>query len=373
MTPLQETLVLEKASILCYRLFDVADEISLEKAQTLLARDAQRMNLTREGSQYLQLPNPPLAVGLGAWRLQLSSGPVEANATARIFDHGAVSVVFEVVLPSGAETGKLTPLADELYDSKAVDEAGRTLATRLRDELGAAVQGAHLWDQFESYTVIFVEKIQGDPDAKEVLRRMDLAKLILGEAGERPLSEREQYEVTQHRFSYTDKDLAVVDWNSAFVYEPSGSRDIPDILEICNAQLLELRFYDDQLDQQLKSIYDEVQTKRRSWYSILRSPYRLLARRVLATLLELSEFIERVENSLKIVADFYLAKIYEAGLGRLRIHAWQASVTRKQQMLANVYGLLKGEVDTDRTLTLESAIVFLIVLELFLALLRVFR
>jgi len=371
MSPQVDSMVLEKASILCYRLFDVADEISLVRAQRLLAKDAQRLNLTREGSQYLQLPNPPLAVGMGQWRLQLSSGPVDAQAVARVFDHGALSIVLEVPVPPGSNIARLAPFADELYDSKAVDDAGRALAVRLRDSLGEAVQGAHLWEQFESYTVLFVEKIEGEPDAKEILRGTDLAKLILGEVGERPLSEREQYEVTQHRFSYTDKDLVVVDWNSAFVYEPSGSRDIPDILEICNAQLLELRYYDDQLDQQLNRIYDEMQTHKRRWYSIFRSPYRLLARRVLATLLELSEFVERVENSLKIVADFYLAKVYEAGVRRLRIQAWQASVTRKQQMLANVYSLLKGEVDTDRALTLEGAIVFLIVLELFLAGLRV--
>jgi hypothetical protein len=371
MSPNIDKVVLEKASIICYRLFDVADEISLQKAQQLLAKDAQRLNLTREGSQYLQLPNPPLAVGMGQWRLQLASGPVEAQAMARVFDHGAVSIQLEVPVTPGVDLSTLVPFADELYDSKAVDDAGRALAVRLRDSLGEAIQGSHLWEQFEQYTILFVEKIRGDPEAKDILRGSDLAKLILGELGERPLSEREQYEVTQHRFSYTDKDLVVVDWNSAFVYEPSGSRDIPDILEICNAQLLELRYYDDELDEQLARIYDEIQVHKQRWYSIFRSPYRMLARRVLATLLELSEFVERVENSLKIVADFYLAKVYEAGVRRLRIEAWQASVTRKQQMLAHVYSLLKGEVDTDRALTLEGAIVFLIVLELFLAGLRV--
>jgi hypothetical protein len=160
----------------------------------------------------------------------------------------------------------------------------------------------------------------------------------------------------------------VVDWNAAFVLEPSGSLDIPDILEIANAQLLELRYYDDLLDEQLRRIYDEIQARRAHRYGLFkRSPYKALARRVLATVLELSEFIERVENSLKIIGDFYLAKVYEGAVGRLRIAAWQASVTRKQQMLSNVYQLLKGEVDTDRALMLEATIVLLIVGEILLA------
>lgn len=83
-------------------------------------------------------------------------------------------------------------------------------------------------------------------------------------------------------------------------------------------------------------------------------------------MLEMSEFVERVENSLKIIADFYLAKVYEASLRRLRIPPWQASVTRKQQMLAQVYQLLKADVDINRSLTLEFTIVVLIVTELVL-------
>jgi hypothetical protein len=84
--------------------------------------------------------------------------------------------------------------------------------------------------------------------------------------------------------------------------------------------------------------------------------------------MEFSEFVERVENSLKIVGDFYLARVYEATVKRLRIPLWQASVQRKQQMLANIYQWLKGEVDTARSLTLELVIVVLIIGEVFLAL-----
>ena len=52
---------------------------------------------------------------------------------------------------------------------------------------------------------------------------------------------------------------------------------------------------------------------------------------------------------------------------QLRIPAWKGTVTRKQQLLGDVYGWLKGEVDTARSLTLELMIVVLIVVELVLA------
>ncbi len=362
-----EGLIFRKASFLCYRIFDIGDDIQLEPARRLLAEDTRRLKLLREGSQYLQLPNPPLSAELGRKPLSLRGGAQTVEVIARIYDHGAVSVILGVPVRPETSIDDLILLADELYDSPAVDQLALEHVEGLRRDLAPVVKGAHLWEQSESYTVIFAEEISGNPSAAQLLERGDLANLLLGERKQEPLSERERNEVTQHRFSYKENDLVVVDWNSAFVYEPSGSMDIPDVLEICNAQLLELRYYDDLLDANIRRTYDEMQQKHRGLQSLFRSPYRVLARRVWAALLEMSEFIERVENSLKIIGDFYLARVYEAAVRRLRIPAWQATVTRKQQMLAQVYQLLKGEVDTDRSLTLEVAIVILIVSELLLA------
>jgi hypothetical protein len=248
-----------------------------------------------------------------------------------------------------------------------VEALSLELVEQVRKLVAPALERSHLWAQNESYTIVFAEKIDGAPTAAQVLERADLAKLLLGETQVKSLSARERKEVTQAQFSYSDEDLAVVDWNAAFVYEPSGSKDIPHILEICNAQLLELRYYDDVLDGHIQSTYDALQTRNPRWTSIIWSPYRKLLHTLQVTLLEMNEFTERVENSLKVIGDFYLAKVYEAAVARLRIPNWQAAVTRKEQMLGNVYQLLKGEVDTARSLTAELFIVILILIELAVA------
>jgi len=367
-------LIFEKAHILCYRIFDIAEELDLERVRQLLSEDTRRLKLSRENSQYLELPNPPIAYELGKRTLQLRSGVVSVDATARLFDHGAVSIILKVPVPPHTELAALTELADDLYDSRFVELLSHDLVEGVRKTIVSASQDPHLWDQSESYTVIYAETIAGQPSAEELLQRDGaLARLLLGETKTVPLARREVEAVTQGRFSYTEADLVIVDWNSAFVYEPSGSNDIPDILEIANAQLLEFRYYDDRLDEHIARIYDEVQSKRRGWATILRSPYRALARETLATLVDLSEFVERVDNSLKIIGDFYLAKVYESAIKRMRVPVWQATVTRKQQLLAQTYNLLKGEVDTDRALSLEATIVILIVSELLFAFLNVLK
>ncbi len=366
-------LLFDKAYVLCYRTFDIAEELDLERARRVLTEDSRRLKLSRENSQYLQLPNPPLAYELGRRPLALREGPVTVDATARLFDHGAASIILRVPVLPGTPLEELTRMADELYDSQALEDLALELVEGVRRTIAPAAQAPHLWEQNESYTVIFAEEIRGNPTAEELLKQADLARLLLGESGAVPLSPRESESVLQSRFSYTIHDLVVIDWNSAFVYEPSGSRDIPDLLEIANAQLLEFRYYDERLDAHITRIHEKVQTARHGWATLFRSPYRTLARRTLSTLVDLNEFIERVENSLKIIGDFYLAKVYESAVRRMRIPAWQASVTRKHQLLAQTYGLLKGDVDIDRSHTLEAVIVLLIVVEIFFAVFRVFE
>ncbi len=366
-------LLFEKASVLCYRTFDIAEEINLEQARRVLTSDTRRLKLGRENSQYLQLPNPPMAFELGRRPLALRHGPVTVDVTARLFDHGAASIILRVPVEAGTGLESLISLADELYDSTALEELALELIESVRKMIASACQGPHLWEQNESYTILFVERVAGNPTAEELVARADLARVLLGEVDRKPLSLREREAVTQARFSYTVEDLAVIDWNSAFVYEPSGSSDIPDLLEVANAQLLEFRYYDYLLDAHIARIHDEVQARRGGWSTLFSSPYRRLARETLTTLVDLNEFIERVENSLKIIGDFYLAKVYEAGVKRMRIPAWQASVTRKQQLLTQTYGLLKGEVDTARSHSLELTIVLLIIFELLAAFLPAFK
>ena len=47
------------------------DEIDLERVRQLIKHESRRLTLKREGSQYVQLSNPPLAIDLGARSLTL--------------------------------------------------------------------------------------------------------------------------------------------------------------------------------------------------------------------------------------------------------------------------------------------------------------
>mgnify|MGYP007112202033 CR=1 FL=1 len=354
----------------CTRIFDVADTLDLERCLALITQggaDPRRLSLRREGSEYLQLSEPPLLVALGPRRLSVGGGERAVRVEATLFHHGAISITVQVPVEAGSTFETLTPLADELYDSRALDALALDEVNKLSRTLAPAHRAPHRWDQNEGYTVVFVRRFGGATSADEVLAAPGLARLLLGEQREPRLSAAEEAEVLGHHFSYTPEDLVVIEWNAALVYEPSGSEDVVDLLEIANAQLLELRYYDQVLDQELARMYEVVG---RQHSSLLRSPYKQAMREQLRTLIELSSFLERVENVLKIVGDVYLARVYEAALKQLRVVQWTAQVSRKHRLLQQIYELMKGEVDTGRALTLETMVVLLILLEIVLAFTR---
>jgi len=294
----------------------------------------------------------------------------EVRLSARLFNHGAVSVCARVPVLAGVTLEALVPMADELYDSPLVDALCLDEVAKLRTLLTEAFDDPHLWEQHEAYTVLFVTALEGAPTAARLLEEPVLARLVVGESQVPQLSGAETREVLEHAWSYTPHDLAVVEWNAAFLLEPTGSEDLVDLLEIANAQLLELRYYDAVLDAELGRVHQAIQRKQRPG-SLFFSPYKELLRQLMLTLIELSEFIERIENALKIVADVYLARVYEGAVRQLRIGQWTEQVSRKHRLLRETYALLKGEVDNGRALTLEVMVVLLILFEIVMALVKV--
>jgi hypothetical protein len=358
-------------SVHVYRLFDVGDAVDLAAAERTVAASSR---LRLEGSQTgtaIEIPRPPLHVHLGRRMLPLDGGPREVEARARVYDYGVVSVHYRLDVAPGTPLEALVPLADELVvrPTPRIDALARKEAHDLAAALGAALERPHEWEGFETYQVVFVRAFEGDPDPRALLAEAPLAELLLGETSRVPLSDAERSDVLQNRFSYLADDLAVIDWNCAFVLEPSAVFDIPDLLEFATAHLLELRYYDAHLDRELHEIYDELERRRGTRNPFTRR-YGRLHNRTAALLVELNEMTERLENAVKIIGDFYLARLYQGAVRRFRLPAWQEAVLRKQRLLAGVHQLLNDSADTRRAELLELTIILLILWEVVAAFFR---
>ncbi len=367
-----ERFVIDDGSVHVYRLFDVADAIDLSAAEraveVAMAAPKSRARLTgAQSATALELPRPPLRIALGARELPLRSGARSAEASAHVFDYGVASILYKLPIAPGTALEDLVALAEELFVSPTpeIDQAARREAEELSRALGGALERPHRWDGLESYQIFFVRRFADGPlRAQELLSGAPVPELLLGETSAVRLSTAERQEVLSHHYTYLEDDLAVVHWNSALVVEPSGVEDIPDLLEFATAHLLELRYYDALLDRELHRIYDEIERGGSPVANIFTRRYRALQRRTAALLLELSEMIERLENAVKIVGDFYLARLYQSAVRRFRLPAWQETVLRKQRLLAEVNDLIGDAADTSRSELLEVAIILLILWEI---------
>jgi hypothetical protein len=130
---------------------------------------------------------------------------------------------------------------------------------------------------------------------------------------------------------------------------------------------LELRYYDDLLDRRLTELYDSIEARRQTLW---KAQFGRISREANSRYLEFSEFMERVDNSLKVVGDFYLATIFRGAVKRFRIMDWQQSIARKMNLLARVSELLLGEVNVYRGHLLEIIIILLILFEIISAMFK---
>jgi hypothetical protein len=365
-------IAVERGAILAYRVFDTGDLIDLERAERNVPK-ANRVDLGGPLAEGLVIPARPLELRLGEMDLAIERArgaapgvPLRATVCAHVYDFGAVSVLYEIPIPAGTTLETLTPLCDALYDSPELDEIGARHRNELVAQLDGAIEKPHEWAEAETFTVVFIEALSGA--SVEDLRRSEVvAKLLLGETSPRALSHATCEDVLKNAFSYLADDLVVLDWNSALVLEPSGSRVVASVLELATCQLLEFRYYDGILDRELGRVYDHVEKARPR---VLRSPYRALTREVLRRFMELTEFTERVDNAIKSVGDFYLARVYLAAIRRFRVDDWRDSVEQKLELVQKSYELLKGEVEVSRSQWLEVVVVLLILIEVVAAAFR---
>ena len=197
---------------------------------------------------------------------------------------------------------------------------------------------------------------------------MDLARLLSGENAR--LSEGARADLLRARFSYFPNDLVALSWDRALIVEPRGDTDVADVLEVANAQLLEMRYYDELLDFELPRMYERVSSARgaAAWLSARR--YARLARQFTTLVAEVTELTEKVDNALQVTEDVYLARVYAAAFDLFRVPRLNAAVDRKLAIIRDIYTALYDEASDSRSAVMEIAIVGLIVAEIVLALVR---
>lgn len=354
-----------KGSILIHRVFDVGGEVNLAQAEKLLSEDSKslRLTLATDTRKAIIIKEAPLKVVLGSTPLTLAGADFRAGTFARIWNYGVISITLELPINEETSWTELVNLAGGIEASEHVHTAAAAAKDALKKRILDAIRRPTEWGAHEDYITYFIEKLDGVKNPRELLGKADIPALILAE-GREPLSETSRDLITENVLQYADSDMAVIDWNSALLIEPDGQRDVADVIEFSLTHLLEFRYYDDLLNLKLDELYDTIEQKKEGIVNIFKNFYADIAEESSTKYIEFSEFLGRIENSLKTVGDPYLATVFRSSAEQFRFDDWRKSISRKMETLADITQILQGEVNSKRSHWLEIIIIVLIAMEM---------
>ena len=348
------------------RQIDVADSIDL----TLLSDALRELEPTRGAAVVRGLERPtgagvvlrnePLDLRMG----QRTVGGFSCNVRLRVFDFGVVGVRFTFGASTPTAAALIELAARVAAESGEFDREARILWKELSVHAKDAVSP---WEEapsvplIEDYTVFVLPKALDAEDADDAL-----AHVLFEEPARRRLSRSLVKEVGRRAIRYYEEDLVIVDYDTAILIDESGGAPLVDIFEIASSQLLEFRYYDALLGRALGALAADVR-RARTAASLIRSPYSRVSRRAASLALEVSELNDRLERAITLVGDTYTVQVYREASLRFRLAEAGNAVREKIGMIGRAADVVGHEVQTRRDTALELLIVFLILLEIIIA------
>lgn len=351
---------------ICYVLlaYDIGLAIDLTACRQLLAAQPERATLQPQPRtpQYVEYRPATLYITQEANPQTVGTSMSGTSVEIALYDFGALSLTYHIPL-HGPWSGLLA-LSEALYDYTPLLQEARQRVEQLLALVQGAVQRPHIADWVEDYVIFAIASgtIPGSGEEFSTTYAQDIAQVLRAEST--PLSAQEVQEALSHWLRHGLEDLIVIDWHAALVYGPE-IHDIRAVLAFANVELLEMRLLDAQLDDALDQAYTTLSVRAGR---CLRLPGSSSAdlQRIAHMQVDSAMLFEGVNNTLKLLGDQYLARVYRLASQRLHLEDWDASILRKLHTLDSIYTKIADRATNRRMETLEWIIIVLIALSMLL-------
>jgi hypothetical protein len=344
----------------CYAFFayEAAFSINLNEAERRVSETTQRETIKhkRRAPRYFEYQPPPLRVSQDMAPFPLGKYRGRENVDVVLYDFGAVSVVYSI--PIQGPFSDLLGLSEELYDNEALLTDSRNRVENILGVIGDAAAKHAIADPVEDYLVFQIESLGPPLNPRELVSRypQEIAQILRAER--QPLSDQEVEDALSSKISFGLDDVVIVDWNASLMLDREGD-DIRAVLEFANVELLELRYLDQKLDRALDQAYEALSKRAWSLPRIVGS-YSSDLRRVAELQVDSAILFEGVNNTLKLLGDQYLARLYRLVSTRFHLQEWDASIIRKLETLESIYEKIADQAANRRMEVLEWVIIILI-------------
>ena len=339
----------------CYVMFafELGLSVRLDAAAQRLKQDVERTKFrrNRRAPKYFDYDPPPLRILQHGQQINVGKFFTKPQAEITLFDFGGCSVSYQIDI--SGPMSHLIELGEVLYDNAFLLEDARERVRQLMTELGDSISRANLSESVEDFAVYHLEEFDGGLSISTLLEdgSREFASLLRAEKEE--LGQEEIRDALGTRTSYGADDCAVIDWNGALFFGDNVD-DVRAVLEFCNVEFLEMRFLDEQLDDQLEEAYGALTTGKKGDANLAK---------VARLQVDSAILYEAVENALKLLGDQYLARVYSLASAKFHLPEWNSSIRRKLDTLDSIYQKLSDGAAQRRSEILELVIVALILVE----------
>jgi len=350
--------------------YDIANEINLAKAQELLKEPVKYLEALSDKTIPRDFPfYKPLLCQKPPLMIASENSNLKIYPEVKIFSFGALSISLAIDFEAAAISQLLPYHSLKLGSHKTIDHVADEICDEIRRAiLPALFKETEKVSSPEAYTIFCLQDI-GHPgglvDGWLSGHHREIAGLLTEESRFEFLSEDEIQETVRYHYSYSSRDLLVVDWNSSLIVDSDGKpNEVLYILEVANLQLTELRHYDRFLEKFLDEAYDDIEAYSRNALR-MRTPNRIL-RKLKEIKIDLTKMSEELTNITKFFGDWHLARLYMGCKERFHLKEWEDSVEGMLKTLDNLYHLVLSDINNRRLILLEAAIVLLFVVDIIL-------
>lgn len=190
----------------------------------------------------------------------------------------------------------------------------------------------------EEYSLYVIADYHGDPE--QFLKNKErIAGLLKSE--KLALDPLEINYTISSQLKYSKNDLVIVDWDGAFIFDPENDiESTVELLELANFQLLRYRLLDAELDARLgfvAKIFQSLPEKKRAVIIFGGKEVRNAIQSIIKTRATSLFDFQSLEREIKLIGDWYSARLYELAAKKFKIDEWRAQIKDKLETLEDIY------------------------------------
>jgi len=189
----------------------------------------------------------------------------------------------------------------------------------------------------EQYSIFAVSDYTGPPE--QFLEHAPIIAALL-KSENLDLDPKEVEYTLTAQIKYAMNDLAILDWDGAFLFDPAADFDEDiELLVLANLQLLRYRLLDRQLDERLKRLGDVVH-KCAGGRSVRHAELATDMRETMRIRMSSISALQHLDRAVKLIGDWYSARFYELAGTKFRIEAWRGSIRGKLGAIEDIYAMI---------------------------------